>query len=415
MAVAFRRADEAGELLVSPSGLEAVDRRRSKMNLKAWNLALGIATLAAAPILLGAPQQRATAGSAASTSANGKGGIDETGPYDPVENWFKPGFDRWAEPVLGSIAETPDRIIIVAGREGSGRQGSLAVGPLGDFLKDNPARGRGEIPASDVAGTHHILVLNGSGKVVEEWTQWNSLISFAHSVTIDPYDPQRHVWVVDRDNNQLLKFTNDGKQLVMTVGEKGVTGTDQNHFGSPANIKFLPDGSFFVADGYRNSRVIKFDKNGKFLLEWGHKGTGPGEFNLVHDIAIDARGRVYVADRSNNRVQVFDQGGKFLDEWRGILGPAYLTITKDQFLWVTSASGNRLAKYDLNGKLITYWGTAGQFLGGLTNPHAMDVDSLGNLYVSDSWSNRILKFTPKPNADPARLIPARESTQSARK
>src|SRR5690242_15634378 len=82
-----------------------------------------------------------------------KGGLDETGPYDPVENWFKPGFERWAQPVLGAAVDNPDRIIIVAGREGSGRQGSQAVGALGDLLKEKPARARGEIPAGDAANT----------------------------------------------------------------------------------------------------------------------------------------------------------------------------------------------------------------------------------------------------------------------
>src|SRR5262249_4764646 len=161
-----------------------------------------------------------------------------------------------------------------------------------------------------------------------------------HSVKISPYDPERHVWVVDHGNNQVLKFTNDGRKLVLSVGEKGVPGTDHGHFNQPANISFLPDGSFFVADGYVNSRAIKFDKNGKFLTEWGTKGSGPGQFTLVHDVVSDAKGRVYVADRNNNRIQVFTADGQFIEEWPNVRGPANLRITRDQFMWVTSANGN---------------------------------------------------------------------------
>lgn len=346
----------------------------------------------------------AFAASVALVGGQQKGGLDETGPYEPVENWFKPGFDRWAQPVLGVVADTPDRILVVAGSEGSGRLGSGAIGPAGDILDKTPARPTRDIPDAEAAQQHHVLVLNGEGKLIEEWTQWNGLIDYSHSVAISPYDRERHVWVVDRGNNQILKFTNDGKTLVMSVGEKGVAGTDQKHFGAPANIAFLPDGSFFVADGYRNSRVVKFDRNGNFLLEWGTRGAGPGEFTLVHSVAVDGRGRVYVADRGNNRVQVFDDHGKFLDEWRDVRGPSFLTITNDRSLWVTSGAGNRLAKFDLNGTLLTYWGAAGQFAGGLTNPHAISVDSAGNLYVADAWSNRLLKFKPNPGADRARLI-----------
>src|SRR5262249_55912217 len=149
------------------------------------------------------------------------------------------------------------------------------------------------------------------------------------------------------------------------------------------DIAFLPDGSFYIADGYQNRRVVKFDKNGKFLFAWGTEGKGPGQFDgQVHDVAIDKQRRIYVGDRGNNRVQIFDENGKYIEEWDNIKGPSYIHITDDNALWVVSGQGNRLAKYDLKGKLLTYWGMYGMFPGGFDDPHNISVDSAGNLYVS---------------------------------
>ena len=158
-----------------------------------------------------------------------------------------------------------------------------------------------------------------------------------------PYDPERHVWLVDDGAHSIYKFTNDGKKLVMTLGEFKVPGDDERHFGRPTEIAWLPDGTFFVSDGYTNTRVVKFDRNGKFLMTWGMKGnepieTRPGYMNTVHAIAIDAKRRVYVSDRANSRVQVFDENGKFLDVWPGIRRPYSFLMSADQHLWI--ADGN---------------------------------------------------------------------------
>ena len=95
-----------------------------------------------------------------------------------------------------------------------------------------------------------------------------------------------------------------------------------------------------MSDGYRNTRVVKFSKDGKYLMEWGKPGDGPGEFNLPHGIAIDAQGRVYVVDRSNSRIQVFDLNGKYLDQWPGLRLPLYISVSKDQHVWVSSGRSN---------------------------------------------------------------------------
>ncbi len=330
-----------------------------------------------------------------------KGGLDENGPYDVVQNWFKPGMD-WDQPVAAVAIESPNRIFIGNADQHVTRPNSLIIGADGMTLKERSKTSTK--PEAEKTHLHQIMVLNGEGKVIEDWAQWNDLIVSAHSLHVSPYDPAHHLWVVDRDGQQILKFTNDGKKLVLTLGEKGVAGTDKTHFNRPASLVFLPDGSFYVADGYVNARIVKFDKNGKHLLEWGTKGSGPGQFNLVHSVAVDAQKRVYVADRSNNRIQVFDENGKFLDQWPNIRMPSRVVVTEDQSVWVSSAGFSRIAKFNTDGVLQTYWGTFGDAPGSADNLHAFAVDDTGSYYVADTWNNRIQKFSPRSDADKARLM-----------
>src|SRR5947208_649476 len=166
----------------------------------------------------------------------------------------------------------------------------------------------------------------------------------------------------------------------MTLGEAGVAGDDEKHSGRPTDIAWLPDGTFFVSDGYVNTRVAKFDKSGKFLMTWGTKGTGPGQFNLPHSIDIDRNRKVYVADRSNSRIQIFDENGKFLDQWPDIQSPYHIVITADQHMWVSDGETNKFIKYDLNGKYLYSWGTYGFFTGEFFGVHQFSIDQSGNLY-----------------------------------
>ena len=106
-------------------------------------------------------------------------------------------------------------------------------------------------------------------------------------------------------------------------------GNDDTHFARPTDIAWLPDGTFFVSDGYTNTRVVKFDKNGKFLMTWGRRATQPNEtrpgyMNTVHAIAIDKNREIYISDRANSRIQVFDENGKFLDAWPNVRRPYYV-------------------------------------------------------------------------------------------
>jgi len=182
-----------------------------------------------------------------------------------------------------------------------------------------------------------IFIVDDQGQLVETWKQWDYLFADTagpHKIAISPYDPLRRVWVVNDAREQIHAFSNDGKQLLFSLGTWNVGGNDKTHFGRPQDIAWLSDGSMLVADGLTNSRVVKFDKDGNYLLEWGTKGSGPGQFDAVHAVATDKKDRVYVADRSNDRIQVFDANGKHLATWPNLNFPNHIVITANQEVWV---------------------------------------------------------------------------------
>lgn len=332
-----------------------------------------------------------------------KGGDERTGEYDAVKDWWKPAPDHtppwgWGE-VSGLAVDNPNRIIVAV-------------------WGDRNAQGQ-----ERKGGTNYLVVVDRNGTIVERWTQWDPILNKPHQVYISPYDPERHVWVVERGggrgvNMQILKFTNDGKQLVMRL-------VDPKHpttraaaranphpgpytYGDPAVLAFLPDGSFYLGDGYWNTRVIKYNAKGEYLMEWGELGSGPGQFDLVHGLAIDRDHRVYVGDRTNNRIQIFTENGKFIEEWPNITDPVGVFIDERQSVWVISASLNRILKYSRDGQLQYYWGayggTRGGFPGGLSRPHQLDVDRDGNVYIASWDGGWVNKFVPKRGADPTKLI-----------
>jgi streptogramin lyase len=333
-----------------------------------------------------------------------KGGEEETGPYEVVPNWptewAKEGYIWGSQP--GIFAQSPDRVFVVERGELK-KPDKLPRGWNGSWGST------GETAATPQPEMRNcILVLNRSGQVVEAWTQWDSLFegtSGPHKVKISPYDPERHVWVVNDSRQQIYEFTNDGKQLVMTLGEKDVAGNDATHFGRPQDLTWLPDGSILVADGLTNARIAKFDRTGKFLMQWGERGSQPGQLSGVHGIDADRNGRVYVADRSNHRVQVFDSDGKLLDVWPDIRFPNSIVVAPDGNVWVADGDNARLLKYDPHGTLLYWWGTYGHFPGAFWELHQFSVDSEGNFYAADSFEGRVQKFTPRPGADRNRLVP----------
>lgn len=378
-----------------------------------------------------------------------KGGWDVTGPYDVVRDWPKPlsnlpGHENWTWGSMQSVfAESPNRVFVLQRGElpKMNRPQGKAVPEFGPSLTfpvgqvpfrnasqgpvssppgaggpgqdpDDPAQAwRGKLGV-DARWEHCLVVVNAAGDIVEQWTEWDSMLRRPHSIYINPYDPDKYVWLVDDHNHAIFRFSNDGKRLVQTIGTVGKAGADATHFNRPTFLTWLPDSTMFVADGYNGTRVAKFDKDGKFLLAWGEKGTPPetrpGFFNTVHGIAADpvAR-RIYVSDRSNRRIQVFDENGKSIDQWptANPSNPQFLIVPADRSgLWVFDDTTSKVVKYSLDGQYLYSWGSLGDWPGSFFNMHGANVDQEGNLYTAEVAGGRVQKFRPRAGANPAYLV-----------
>jgi len=248
-------------------------------------------------------------------------------------------------------------------------------------------------------------ILSYDGKTGRPLAGWgkNRFIS-PHGLGVDHHD---NVWVTDTALQQVFKFSNDG-QLLLTLGTERVPGLDGTHFNAPTAIAFAADDTIYISDGYGNSRVAKFSPSGKFLLAWGRRGSGPGEFNTPHGIAVDKQGLVYVADRENSRIQVFDSNGKFLRMWGyADLGkPWDVAVGPDNLLYVVyGGNGNlmranegheELVKCDLSGKILARWSSFGNYDGQIFWGHSIAVGEDGAVYEGEvSRGMRVQKFIPR--------------------
>jgi DNA-binding beta-propeller fold protein YncE len=196
----------------------------------------------------------------------------------------------------------------------------------------------------------------------------------AHSVRVDS---RGNVWAVDATAHVVYKMTPEGR-VTMQLGTKGVAGAGRSHFNLPTDVAFAPNGDIYVSDGYGSARVVKFSSDGKYLLEWGRRGTGPGEFGLPHNVVVDVAGKVYVTDRDNRRIQVFDANGKFLSQWSDTGGVSTLFITEDQRIW----TGGVLR--DLNGEVVAR-------LPGNVGGHGTTVSASGDVFIAQLGGN-VQKF-----------------------
>lgn len=332
-------------------------------------------------------------------------------PYDVVSGWHTP-FSEHGYAFGGNsgiFAESPERILI--GQRGETRLPS-PIPP--EFAGHAGSIGINVLQATDRRVWQNCLyVLDGDGEVVEIWNQWDHLCEGSegpgpHRLRISPYDPERRIWLVNETFHQIYVFSNDGAELLMTLGEKNVPGDDETHFGRPQDVAFLPDGRILVADGLDNHRVIILDSEGEYVAEFGGFGEGPGQFNGIHALGIGPGGLIFALDRSGGRINVFRTTAdpakvEFVDVWDGFTLPLDV-IVNEESLWITDLGPLRFIKMDFDGNQLYTWNVPRELPNGYLEVHTFTVDSDGNLYGGDNQYGRTQKFVPKAGADPALLI-----------
>lgn len=244
--------------------------------------------------------------------------------------------------------------------------------------------------------------------------------SFGGGMFIWPHgidvDPDGNVWVTDAANSsrvpegerghRVVKFSREG-EVLMILGTSGVAGSGPDHFSSPADVVVADDGSVFVADGhYRNgnNRVVKFASDGTFVKSWGKTGYGPGEFHVLHALAIDSRGRLFVADRENNRIQIFDQEGEHLATWTQFGRPSGISFDGHGKIYVADSESDDVQNPgwemglrigDADSGWVHYfvrfpWGDPRRTRGAGAEFVAADDD--GNLYAGEPFRRLLQKY-----------------------
>lgn len=234
-------------------------------------------------------------------------------------------------------------------------------------------------------GEHPILLFDAGGKFLRSFG--DGAIKVSHGLRLDAVG---NVWASCLTNHTVCKFSPDGK-LLLTLGVPGQSGDDERHFNRPTDIAFAPNGDLFVSDGYVNSRVVKFSPAGKFLLAWGRKGKGEGEFVIPHNLRLDSQGRVFVNDRENKRIQVFDQSGKFLHQFGGFASYGLFISATDR-LFVADGLANKILIFTAEGEKLTEFGALGSELGKFNLPHGITGSLDGALFVAEINGKRVQKF-----------------------
>jgi peptidylamidoglycolate lyase len=253
------------------------------------------------------------------------------------------------------------------------------------------------MPDSNISSNTVLMLDRETGQIIKSWGA--DLFIMPHGLAIDKWD---NIWVTDVALHQVFKFSHDGV-LLMKLGQAKVPGTDATHFDLPTDVAVTDDGSFYVSDGYGNSRVVKFSAAGKYLFEWGKKGNGAAEFNIPHAISLDQQGNVYVADRENKRVQIFDSTGKFLKQYADNSYGSVCSVTFDkaskQLIAVDDDNffklkhrGSDVILFDTAGKVQSRFGRSGGYKGQTSWYHDAAVDNKGNIYIGDILGNNIHKF-----------------------
>lgn len=247
-------------------------------------------------------------------------------------------------------------------------------------------------------GTTAFFEFDGSGNYLRSFG--DGMFTRAHGLRIDR---DGNLWATDVGAHTVMKLNTQG-QVLLTLGTKGQAGAwdeaaGTRLFNQPNDIAIAANGDVFVAQGHTpgpngDARVLKFDRTGKFLTAWGGKGNGPGQFQVAHGIAIDAKGLLWVMDRENQRIQVFDQAGKFVREMKYAGLPCSVDIGRE-YVYMVNGFAGQLLRMDLNGKVLAAMGKPGKGPGEFGEAHFMAVSPKDEIYVADSVNGALVKFTRK--------------------
>ena len=327
------------------------------------------------------------------------------GPQFEVDpSWPKPLPERWVTGELGGVCVDANDHVFVLSRA------NLYPG-IAEIAQAAPA----------------VMEFDPAGSVVNSWGDRQVLPEALHNCT---FDAQGNIWIAGNGDGFIQKYSRDGK-LLLQIGVKGKVDSEDGTvkarflnasptaFYSPTQVAVDPaNGDVFVADGYGNKRVVVFDKAGKFLRQWGRQGTtadaaagvGGVFVNIVHCIVMANDGLLYVCDRNGDRIQVFDKAGEFKRsiptpilfraQYTGNGGAGSLAFSRDaaqRYMYVGDFSDKLVRVFDrVSGKELSQFGRPGSHqLGGIASPHAIAIDSRGNLYVAESLDGRrVQRFKP---------------------
>ena len=267
-----------------------------------------------------------------------------------------------------------------------GRISGIAVGPKGNIVALN-------------RGYHPVQEFTSEGTFVRSWGEGSTMFVGAHAVR---FDPQGNLWYVDAADNIIYRFDSKGR-TVGTLGTNPEPWTWLTHviehavpgkaaFYQETDIGWSKDGSMFVSDGYGNSRVVKFDKDGNFVKAWGERGGQPGDFNTPHSIVVDNNDVVYVADRGNSRIQVFDTDGNRKAVWNLPTAPWSLCLTNGPNQVMFAGSVGRVYKIDLTGKILGAFGRPGKMAGTIDSVHGIACPDEKSLFLAELYASRLDKW-----------------------
>ena len=273
------------------------------------------------------------------------------------------------------------------------------------------------------SGETRLFEFDAQGNYVKEIGAGNYAMSFGHSVRVDAQD---NIWVVDEGSNTIVKYSPDGNKVLMVLGRRpdpadqisampgggGATYANKPYeFNRQTDVAWDPQGNIFVSDGYGDARVVKYDKNGRFVKSVEGRGNGPLQFNTPHTIAVDAKGMVYVGDRGNARVQVLDNDLNFVRQYDNVGNPWAICVSNGphQYLFVSNswpdsadetnrAFTGEVYKMELDGTIVGKFGKGGKGPKEFSTIHQMDCKNPNEIYTAEINNWRTQKVTLRPQA-----------------